>query len=159
MSDELHVVPALTSETAARDLVTGQDAIVNGTIDVRKTHPNLWRSVMLYASVNMLLGLNFLVLQPTFLIYDQSNYLWGVIFLAAGLAKVVFLNFYRSLRNVRLTMAFEVSFMFFIALGATQPFLEGEGSLQLPILYVGMALLELPMLIEPFVNPWTARRD
>lgn len=159
MSDELHVVPALTTETAARDLVTGQDAIVNGTIDVRKTHPNLWRSVMLYASVNMLLGLNFLVLQPTFLIYDQSNYLWGVIFLAAGLAKVVFLNFYRSLRNVRLTMAFEVSFMFFIALGATQPFLEGEGSLQLPILYVGMALLELPMLIEPFVNPWTARRD
>lgn len=125
--------------------------------DIRKTHPNLYWLVMILAVVGIALGLNFIVNSPTFLIYAAPNVLWGVIFLAIGLGKIVSLNFYRRLRLVRAIMAFGVAYMMFLALGTMQPFLEGSGSLQLPILYVGMAALQIPLLLEPFVNPWTSR--
>jgi hypothetical protein len=153
-------MPVLTNRTSRFHRVAGQGPVVNGAvIDIRKTHPNLWLLVMTYGGVCTLLGLNFLFLSPTFLLWQTPNYVWGVVFMFLACAKFVFLNVYRNLRLVRLTMAAEVGFMLFIALGATEPFLTGKGSLQLPILYVGMALLELPLLLEPFINPWTARRD
>lgn len=154
------LVPTLTDKTPTSDRVEGQAAVIDGrTVNVRKTHPNLWRSVMAYAAINALLGLNFILLHPTFLIYETSNYVWGGTFLTLAAAKIVFLNLYRHLGAVRVAMAAEIAFMFFIAVGATEPFLDGIGSLQNPILYVGLAVLELPLLLEPFINPWTARRD
>lgn len=133
--------------------------VVNGQIDVRKTHPNLYRMVMTLAVVCLLLGLNFLVLQPTFLIFDMPNVLWGAIFLALGGTKIVFLNVLRRLKLVRIAMAAAVAYFLFLGFGTTQPFVEGEGSLQLPIMYFALALLYLPLLLEPFINPWTASRE
>jgi len=154
------LMPVLTDETPSSETVEGQGAIINGgSLDVRKTHPNLWRVVMAFAVINVLLGLNFMLLHPAFLIYHQSNYLWGLIFLILGMSKITFLNFYRNLRLVRLTMGCEVAFMTSLALGATEPVFTSSASLQLPILYLGLAALELPLMLEPFINPWTARRE
>jgi len=133
--------------------------VINGSIRVRKTHPNLYRMIMLLAVLCLLLGLNFVVLHPTFLIYDQSNYLWGIIFFVIGTSQIVFLNFYPRLKMVRLSMSISVGYFLFLAMGTCQPFFAGVGSLQLPILYGAMAIIHLPLLFEPFINPWTAERE
>lgn len=127
-------------------------------IDIRKTHPNFYWLVMTLSLVGIALGLNFIFNSPTFPIYAASNYLWGVIFLAIGFSKIVFLNFYRNPNLVRAIMAFAIAYMMFLALGTTQPFIEGVGSLQLPILYAGLSALQVPLLLEPFYNPAT-RKD
>lgn len=132
--------------------------VVVGTIDIRKTHPNLYWLVMILGGVGIALGLNFILNSPTFLIYAAPNVLWGVIFLALGVVKIIALNFYRRLRLVRAIMAFGVAYMMFLSFGTCQPFLEGSGSLQLPILYAGLSALQIPLLVEPFINPWTAKR-
>lgn len=133
--------------------------VIDGTIDVRKTHPNLYRMIMLLGGTCLLLGLNFLVLNPTFLIFNLPNQIWGISFLLIGTAKIVFLNISRKLVLVRLAMSFAVIYYMLLAIGTSQPFLEGTGSLQLPILYTCIAFIQFVLLLEPFINPWTARRD
>lgn len=129
-----------------------------GEIDIRKTHPNLYWLVMTLAIGAIALGLNFIILTPTFLIYDASNNLWGGTFLALGSAEIIFLNVYRRIRLVRLCMSVSFAYTMFLTLGTTQPFLEGSGSLQLPIVYAIISAVQIPLLFEPFVNPWTARQ-
>lgn len=124
-------------------------------INVRRTHPNLYWLLMVLSVTGIALGANFILLQPTFLIFDAPNVLWGTIFLVSSVARMIALNVYRRLRVVRATMAFSVAYMAFLAIGTGQPFWEGTGSLQLPIIYAGMALLQVPLLAEPFVNPET----
>lgn len=135
------------------------DAGGSDLIDIRKTHPNLYWLVMTVAIMDVALGLNFIILQPTFSIYAAPNVLWGMIFLGIGVSKLVSLNLYRRLRLVRASMAVAVAYMMFLGLGTTQPWLEGSGSLQLPILYMSMSALQIPLLLEPFINPWTAKGD
>jgi len=132
--------------------------IVNGSINVRLTHPNLYYTIMVFAMVSLTLSLNFLILSPTFLIYNQPNWVWGLIFMGIAILKIVFLNFYRRLKVMRAAMAFSVGYSIFLAGGTAQPFIEGNGSLQLPILYAAIAALQYPLLLEPFINPWTAKR-
>lgn len=124
-------------------------------INVRKTHPNLYWLLMFLAATSIALGLNFVFLQPTFHIFDAPNVLWGTIFLLTGSARFIALNIYRRLRLVRATVAFSAVYMAFLAVGTGEPWLDGVGSLQLPILYAGLALLQVPLLMEPFVNPET----
>jgi hypothetical protein len=157
-NDDETPTPALVT-TAASAPDIDHALIVNGQINIRKTHPNLYRIVMTFAILNIALGLNFWVLSPTFQIFNLPNSLWGTIFLVLGSAKLVFLNICRRLRLVRACVATAIAFMFFLGAGTMQPFFEGDGSLQLPILYFGCALLQFPMLVEPFLNPWTAKRD
>lgn len=125
--------------------------------DVRKSHPNLYYSLMLYAIGSIALGINFWVFTPTFLVYHLPNWLWGSVFLALGVGKLILLNFYRDPRLLRLFLAAAVGYFFFFSIGTIEPFTEGKGSLQLPILYVMFGLLQLPLLIEPWINPWTKR--
>lgn len=132
--------------------------VVNGQVNLHRTHPGLYRSAITLGVVNLALGLNFILLSPTFLIYDSPNVLWGVLFLALGVLKILFLSVFRRLRAVRAVMAFAVAYYLFLGVGTTTPFVEGTGSLQLPILYVSLAALHVPLLLEPFINPWTARR-
>jgi hypothetical protein len=150
------VEPALTTAPDAPDIDVA--LVVNGTINVRKTHPNLYLNITVFGLLSIALGINFWVLSPTFLIFDFPNWFWGTIFLTLGTVKLFFLNFYRCLKLVRGAMAFAVGYLLFLGLGTMQPFLEGTGSLQLPILYLGCALLQSAVLLEPFINPWTARR-
>lgn len=160
------VTQALTTSELGQDIDAG--LVVNGSINIRKTHPTLYRLVMSIALIQIALGLNFLVgkdvlsltsFQPAFFVWDMPNWLWAAFFLAIGVSKIVFLNFYRSLRLTRATMAFAVAYLLFFAVGTMQPAIEGKGSLQLPVLYAGIVALNVWLLLEPFINPWTARRD
>jgi hypothetical protein len=148
---------AITSEKPALNIDNG--LIVNGDISVRRTHPTLYRSTMFLATLNIALGLNFFAFEPTFYVYDQPHELWGTIFIALGVAQIVFLNFYRHLRLMRATMALSMGYMAAFGLGTMQPAFEGKGSLQLPIVYGGFVAFQLALLLEPFINPWTAKRD
>lgn len=141
--------------TESLPAANGQQGV--GEINIRLTHPALYWLVMFVAVVCIAQGMNFIFLQPTFPIYERSNNLWGVIFLVLGPSKIIFLNFYRRMHLVRLTMYFSVCYMLYLGFGTTQPLFEGKGSLQLPIMYAGMAALQVPFLVEPFINPLTAR--
>lgn len=149
--------PALTTAPDSPDIDEG--LIVNGSINLRRTHPTLYRAATIVAAASVALGLNFALTVPTFLIFNQSKYLWATIFLVLGVSKLVFLNVWRKLPVVRVVMGGSVAFFLFLGLGTTQPFIEGNGSLQLPIFYFTVAAFELAALVEPFINPWTARRE
>lgn len=130
----------------------------NGSVNLRKTHPNLYRLVMGIALMYVALGINFLVFTPTFFVWDQPNELWAAIFLGLGVGLIVFLNLIRRPHALQITMAVAVFYTLFFACGTMQPAFEGKGSAQLPILYVGLGVLVAVMLLEPVVNTWT-RRD
>lgn len=132
--------------------------VVNGSINIRKTHPNLYLGISTFALMDLALGLNFLLFTPTFHVYGMPFWLWGVIYLTLGISQLVFLNLYRSLPLVRVTMASSITFALFFGVGTLQPVFEGVASPQLMILYAGVAALQGPLLLEPFINPWTAKR-
>lgn len=141
----------VTTESSAPD--------VNGPVNLRKTHPNLYRILMGYAVLFIAHGLNFWLLAPTFWIYDMPNYLWGTIFLSLGIAELVLLNFWRRLRVMRAIMGFASFYLLFLGAGTMQPAFEGQGSLQLPIWYLGGGAFLIALLLEPYFNPVTARHD
>lgn len=155
--------PRLRTNTPALattgDTPVDETLVVNGQINVRKTHPGLYRLVMLLAASSIALGINFVVFVPTFYVYGFPHELWAACFLALGVSKLVFLNVWRSLRLTRAVMGIEVAYTSVFALGTMQPALEGVGSLQLPILYLTLVVLEVALLLEPFINPYTARRE
>lgn len=129
------------------------------TINLRKTHPNLYRSIMTFAAVSIGLGLNFWLANPTFNPYNIQKEIVGSIFLSLGLGKVIFLNFWRNLWMVRTIMGTEVAFMMFWGVGTTITFFQGKTSLQLFCLYVGLSVFEVWLLLEPFANPLTGHHD
>lgn len=122
-------------------------------VNIRLTHPNLYFSLVVFALINIGLGLNFLFANPTFNPYQIDKTVIGCIFLALGLLKVIFLQFSRNLKILRLVMAGEVVFMLFWGIGTTITFFRGQTSLQLFVLYAGLAALESFLLLEPIVNP------
>jgi hypothetical protein len=160
MSDDPQLAPVLTDDTPKAERVEGQGSVLNGgTVKVRKTHPNLFRMILAYGIINVALGINFWVFTPAFLVWGLPNSVWGTIFLALGVAKITSLAIYRNLTLVRATMALAVAYMLFFGAGTLEPTLQGKASAQLAILYAGLALLQIPLLLEPFINPWTAARD
>lgn len=122
-------------------------------VNIRSTHPNLYRSLMTFAVINIGLGLNFLFANPTFNPYGIDKMIVGWVFLALGLAKLIFLNFSRNLKIVRFLLTCEVIFMLFWGVGSSITFFQGKTSLQLFVLYTGLSVLELFLLIEPAINP------
>lgn len=129
-----------------------------GEINIHATHPNLYWLVMIQATAGAALGLNFIFLSPTFPIFDMPNDLWGAIFLALSAGRIISLTLVRRMRMVRAFIAASTVYTMFLAFGTMQPWIEGRGSLQLPILYASMSALQIPLLLEPFINPWTAKR-
>jgi hypothetical protein len=128
-------------------------------INLRLSHPTLYRAIMTFAILSILLGINFLLAKPTFNPYGIDYMIIGVIFIILGMGKVIFLNLHRSVRAVRILMSGEIGFMVFWAIGTTITFFQGKTSLQLFILYVGLTVFEAFLLFEPFSNPITATRD
>lgn len=121
--------------------------------NIRLSHPNLYRSIMTFALMDIGLGMNFLLTNPTFNAYGLDKVVPGVIFFTLGFSKVVFLNFSRNLKIVRILMTAEIIFMIIWGVGTSITFFQGRTSLQLFVLYVGFAVLETFLLIEPIVNP------
>lgn len=125
---------------------------------IRKSHPALYRALIALGCMCIALAVNFWFSKPTFNPYGVPKEYIGVIFFILGSALIVFLNVFRDLRMVRIVHAATISFMFFWGLSNAQQFFAGNASLQLPILYIAMALMQIPLLIEPPVNPMTEKK-
>lgn len=130
------------------------DDLPNGNL--RATHPNLYRALMTIGVIEFALGLNFLLTTPTFEQFNIPKNVIGAGFLVLGLGFLVFLNVRRSLRTVRVLLIVGIGYMLFWGVGTTETFFKGESSLQLCILYFGLAAIQAPLLLEPFFNPVTA---
>lgn len=133
--------------------------LVTRKVDIRKSHPNLYYTIMIIAFVCIAEGFNFLFSTPTFKPYDISNDLIGSVFLILGVSKIVFLNLYRNLLLARVVVALSSGFLLFWGITNTQQFFLGKASLQLPIFIVGLALVQLRTLSEPSVQPMTMKKD
>lgn len=126
-------------------------------LNIRSSHPNLYYAVMVFSFIYIGLGLNFIFTTPTFNPYMIPKEIIGAVFLALGLSKIVFLNFIRNLRIVRMLMALEVGYALWWGIGTSITFFQGRTSLQLAVLYAGLSVLEMFLLVEPFVNPFTKK--
>lgn len=125
-------------------------------INLRLTHPTLYRSVIVFAFISMGLGLNFWFTKPTFNPYGVDYRITGSVFLTLGVSKIVFLVWFRNLRLIRFNMACCAGFMMFWGIGTSVTYFTGHTSLQLFVLYSGLTLLQLFLLLEPYVNPLTS---
>lgn len=127
-------------------------------VEIRKTHPALYRAIMVLGFMGVALALNFWFSNPTFNPYGISKDIIGVVFFTLGLSQIVFLNIFHDLRMVRLNLAVSISWMFFWGVSNAQQFFAGNASLQLPILYVTLSIMQIPLLMESPVNPMTEKK-
>lgn len=129
------------------------------SVNIRLSHPNLYRGITTFAVINVALALNFFYANPTFNPFEIDKNIVGVVFLTLGIGKLIFLNLHRSLRVVRGLMAVEIAFMVFWGVGSSITFFTGQTSLQLFVLYLGMAVNELFLLLEPPANPVAGHKE
>lgn len=125
---------------------------------IRKSHPALYRALMVLGSGFFALALNFWLSKPTFSPYGVPKEVIGVVFFLLGSSLVVFLNVRHDLTAVRITLATSVGFMLFWGASNTQQWWAGNASLQLPILYMIISVLQFPLLIESPINPMTKKK-
>lgn len=124
---------------------------------LRTSNPGLYHSLLLFGAVNTALGANLFLTTPTFNPYGIPKDFIGAIFTILGAGQLIALG-YHDLRLVRKVSAVSVGFMFFWGLTNTQQVFAGKASLQLPILYIALALLQILRLTESPVNPMTERK-
>lgn len=115
---------------------------------------------MTFGLVQVALAANFwLGPDPTFDPYGIPADIAGIVFFTLGASLLLFLNVFRDLRKVRLVLAISIGVGFFWGIANTQQGLAGKASFQLPILFVGLCVAQIPWLIEAPVNPMTERSD
>lgn len=128
-------------------------------LNVRKSHPGLYHSIMTVGLAQIALAANFFYSNPTFNPYDIHKNIIGAVFAALGLSQLIFLNAFRDLAKVRITLAISIWFTFLWGIANTQQFLAGNASLQLPILYLALCILQIPLVIEAPVNLTTKKKQ
>lgn len=131
--------------------------INKGEVNILKSHPNMYWMLTAISVGSIAWGINFFAFNPTFHIWGIPYELLGAVFLVTSVARLITMNLYRRLFWVRATMAVSMGYMAFLAVGTTQPAFEGEASLQLPIAYALLVGIQIPMMLEPFVNRETAK--
>lgn len=131
---------------------------------MRNTHPNLYKTYMAYAVLSIALGLNFIYLTPTFMPLDMPKYPIGLAFLGCGaikltllvLSEVFPLTYMRSW--LRLSLSMSITIYSFWAGATTFDFFRfSQTSMQLPLMYMGAAVVGYILLLEPFTNPATEK--
>lgn len=127
-------------------------------VNLRKSHPGLFRSILTVAYMGLGLGLNFWFTTPTFNPYGVDKFIIGTIFALLGLSQILFLLIFRDLRKVRITLAVSISWMMFWGLSNSQQSFAGNASFQLPVLFITISILQIPLLIESPVNPITEKK-
>jgi len=125
---------------------------------IRKSHPALFYTLMTLGIMTVLLGLNFWFSTPAFNPYEIDKDIIGLIFFLIGICQVVFLNFFHNLRMVRGMLGISVGWMFFWGVSNAQQFFMGLASLQLPIIYIALAIMQIPLLMESPINPMTEKK-
>lgn len=125
------------------------------SVNLRLTHPTLYRSAITFSLISVGLGLNFILTKPTFNPYGIPKEITGAIFLALGSFKLVSVIFLKNLRFIRASMAACAGWMMLWGLGTSITFFTGQTSLQLFTLYTGITALQVFWCLEPFLNPAT----
>ena len=126
--------------------------------NIRKRHPSLYYSVLTVGTGTVALGLNFWFSNPTFSPFGIPKNLIGCVFFAIGFTKLFYLSVIRDLRMVRILLAISISWLFFWGWANAQQFFAGNASLQLPIMFWIVSILQIPLLLEAPVNPMTEKR-
>lgn len=149
-------------EQTASEVLKGQEVTLSPEVptrpNLRLTHPNLYRALMTDAAILIALAANFLLSTPTFNPFDIHKEYVGTGFLIIGLSELVLLNFFRSLIALRVVLMISITYLIFWGIGTTQSYFDGRSSLQLFILYFGLASIKASLLLEPFSNPATATK-
>lgn len=130
----------------------------NGGVSQRLSHPGRYNVFMAISVGQFLLALNFLIMTPAFNPLGIPKLPTGIVFLAVGSVKLVYLNLTRPLKYVRTAVAVSMGMM---AIWAGLQFLavrlDRQTSYQSPILYMIIAVVEFFVLIEPFTNLTTQK--
>lgn len=116
--------------------------------NLREAHGRLYSSIMTLAVMSIALAVNFWTSNPTFNPYGIPKDLIGVVFLLLGISHLVFLNWLRDQRKLRYGLTASLSFMLFWGISNTEQSFAGKASFQLPIMYVALAMLHLPLLVQ-----------
>ena len=128
-------------------------------VNIRLSHPNLYRLILFFSFISIGLGLNFLFTNPTFNPYGLDKTITGSIFLTIGTIMLFFLLVQRNLKMVRAMISISVMWQIFWGIGTSITFFQGKTSLQLFVLYMGLSAIQMFTLIEPFINPITKTKD
>lgn len=128
-------------------------------MNIRKTHPTLYHSIMIVGAGCVALAINFWTSTPTFNPFGIPKNLVGAVFAFLGLSQLFFLNVLRDLRKIRIGLATTIFTMTFWGLANLEQSIAGRASYQLPILYVMLALIQVPLLIEAPVNTMTEKKS
>jgi hypothetical protein len=123
-------------------------AATYNAINLRLSHPKVYRGIVIFALMSIGLGLNFWFARPTFNPYHIPLPVTGTIFLALGIGKLAFLIIHRRVGALRIVMTIELVWMCFWAIGTSITFFQGRTSLQLFILYFALVMLEIYLLID-----------
>lgn len=127
-------------------------------IQLRQTHPNLFRGSLAVALVFFALGMNIVVFKPTFDQYGLVRWVSGLFALFASVQ--LYALWAKRLPTLRVSQAA----IFFVALfwaGALTifTFQTHKTSLALPICFYGLAVWQLLQLIEPASNPANEKKS
>lgn len=122
-------------------------------VNIRKTHPGLYQSIMVFAILSVALAVNFWTSNPTFNPFGISKNLIGVVFFLLGVWHLVFLNLIHSLDMVRFGSTASIFSMAAWGFGNMQQSFAGKASFQLPLLYLALAAIHFMLQQEPPVNP------
>lgn len=129
---------------------------VSDRVNLRETHPTLYRNAMGFALLSISLGMNFFFFKPTFNPFEIDRHIIGAVFLALGIGKLVSILLIRNLHFIRLSMAACGAWMMFWGLGTALAPLSGAASFQLPIMYAYFVYFQFSWFKEPYFNPLTA---
>lgn len=125
------------------------------SVNLRRTHPTLYRSALVFALISIGLGLNFELTTPTFMPFGIPKSVTGALFLTFGAFKLVSVLFIKNMKCIRASMAACAGWMMLWGIGTSITFFTGQTSLQLFTLYTGLAALQVLWCLEPFLNPAT----
>lgn len=145
----------MLGETRNRQEIKASDA---KKVNLRLTHPGLYKSIMLFAVLTLAMAWNYFNYKPTFSPYNIEKEVIGSIFLSVGVVFLLLLNVFRNFKLLRTTEAIAAALLIFWAVINTKQAFEGKASFALPILLLYAAFTILKDLLEPPVNPMT-RRD
>jgi hypothetical protein len=126
-------------------------------VNLRKARPLLYGFIMTFAGIRIGLAINFWTSKPAFHPYDIPNSLIALVFFLLGLWQVIFLNVWRDLRKVRVVLALSAAVTLAWGLLNTHQFFFGPASLQLPIVFIGLAVLQLLCVFSLTINSGTER--
>lgn len=116
---------------------------------LRAARPGLYYTIMTLALASLALATNFWTSNPTFNPYGISKNLIGIVFAALGASHLIFL-LRRDLGKLRFGLTTSLGFMLFWGISNTQQSFAGNASFQLPILYISLATIHMPLLVELF---------